>query len=241
MSSETQVLDLVNRWAEAELHGDADAFDDLLGADFAGIGPVGFVLDKGQWAGRHRGDLKNHHFAILQPSVRLHGDTAIVGGIQEQRTSVRGHDVDHSFRLTLVAVRRGDDWVIANIQLSGPLQDPSAPPPFARPGGRVARDELRASIEAKAVTVVDALPAAPYRRRHLPGALNLTAEDAAGSAGELLPDRTAPIVAYSTDADCDRGPALVAELTRLGYANVRLYADGIEDWAAAGLPLETGA
>ncbi|NUW41920.1 rhodanese-like domain-containing protein [Nonomuraea rhodomycinica] len=105
----------------------------------------------------------------------------------------------------------------------------------------MSRDELRAALEAKAVTVVDALPAAPYRRRHLPGAVNLTAFDAAGSAGALLPDRSAAIVAYSTDAGCDRGPALVAELTRLGYADVRLYADGIEDWAAAGLPLETGA
>ncbi|MER6004610.1 nuclear transport factor 2 family protein [Nonomuraea angiospora] len=135
MSSQEQVLDLVRRWARAEFDGDADAFDDLLGDDFAGIGPVGFKLDKQQWAGRHRGDLKNHHFEILDPQVRLHGDTAIVGGVQEQRTSVRGHEVNDSFRLTLVAVKQGERWVIANIQLSGPLQDPSAPPPFARKQG----------------------------------------------------------------------------------------------------------
>ena len=130
--SEQQVLDLVHRWAQAELHGDADAFEDLLSADFAGIGPVGFVLNKQQWAGRHRGDLKNHHFEVLEPSVRLHGDTAIVGGVQEQRTTARGHDIDNSFRLTLVAVRQDGRWVIANIQLSGPLQSPDTPPPFAR-------------------------------------------------------------------------------------------------------------
>ena len=29
-------------------------------------------------------------------------------------------------------------------------------------------------------------------------------------------------------------------LTRLGYTNVRKYREGIEDWAAAGLPLESG-
>lgn len=129
-----QVLDLVCRWVRAELDGDADAFDALLADDFAGIGPVGFVLDRQQWAARHRGDLKNHHFEILDPRARLHGDAAIVGGVQEQRTSVMGHEVNDSFRLTLVAVRQDDRWLIANIQLSGPLQPPSAPPPFAREG-----------------------------------------------------------------------------------------------------------
>ncbi|GAA3212164.1 nuclear transport factor 2 family protein [Nonomuraea helvata] len=132
MSSQEQVLDLVGLWAQAELNGDADAFGDLLSDDFAGIGPVGFKLDKEQWAGRHRGDLKNHHFAILDPQARLHGDTAIVSAVQEQRTSVRGRESNHSFRVTLVAVRQGERWRIANIQLSGPLQDPSEPPPFAR-------------------------------------------------------------------------------------------------------------
>ncbi|MFD1938474.1 MULTISPECIES: DUF4440 domain-containing protein [Nonomuraea] len=239
MSSQQQVLDLLHRWAGAELHGDADAFDDLLSADFTGIGPVGFVLDKHQWAGRHRGDLTNHHFEIREPHVRLHGDSAIVGGVQEQRTSVMGRQVDDSFRLTLLAVRQDDRWVIANIQLSGPLQSPSAPPPFARQAGPASREELQAAIKGESVTVVDALPAPVYRRRHLPGALNLTAEDASRSAAELLPDRSAPIVAYSTDTACERGPALVAELKRLGYRNVRLYADGIEDWAGAGLPLES--
>ncbi|MFI7124908.1 nuclear transport factor 2 family protein [Nonomuraea sp. NPDC050153] len=135
MSSQEQVLDLVRRWARAELDGDADAFGDLLGEDFAGIGPVGFKLDKQQWADRHRGDLKNHHFEILDPRVRLHDDVAIVHGVQEQRTSVRGHEVNDLFRVTLVAVRQGECWVIANLQLSGPLQDLSALPPFARPRG----------------------------------------------------------------------------------------------------------
>jgi hypothetical protein len=61
--------------------------------------------------------------------------------------------------------------------------------------------------------------------------VKLTAEDAAESANDLLPDRSAPIVAYSTDTACTRGPDLVAELKRLGYHDVRLYAEGIEDRA----------
>ncbi|GAA4573027.1 DUF4440 domain-containing protein [Planotetraspora kaengkrachanensis] len=247
--SRQQVLDLVDRWAQAELHGDVAAYDDLLTVDFAGIGPVGFVLGGRQWAGRHQGPLENHHFAILEPQVRFYGDTAVVSGVQDQRTTAMGRDTSGSFRLTLVAVRQDERWLIANIQLSGPLQDPGAPPPFARDAHvagdglpvrpTISREELRSAIDTGAVTVVDGLPEPAYRRRHLPGALNLTAEDAEKSANDLLPDRSAPIVAYSTDVACTRGPGLVAELKRLGYRDVRLYAEGIEDWAGSGLPVES--
>ncbi|GII31951.1 SgcJ/EcaC family oxidoreductase [Planotetraspora mira] len=246
--SRQQILDLVNRWAQAEMDGDVDAYDDLLAADFAGIGPVGFTLGKQQWAARHRGALKNHHFEILEPQVRFYGDTAIVAGVQDQRTTAMGSDVSGSFRLTLVAVRRDERWLIVNIQLSGPLQSPADPPPFTRDGHAaeqgapagvtISRAELRSAMDAGTVTVVDGLPEPAYRRRHLPGALNLTAEDAAKSADDLLPDRSVAIVAYSTDSACTRGPDLVAELKRLGYRDVRLYAEGIEGWTRSGLPVE---
>ena len=106
------------------------AYDHLLAPGFAGIGPVGFVLNGTQWAGRHRGDLTNHEFAVEDPQVREYGDAAIVNAVQRQRTTARGHDSTGSFRLTLVVVRDGDRWAIANIQLSGPLRAPADPPPF---------------------------------------------------------------------------------------------------------------
>ncbi|MEV0148054.1 MULTISPECIES: DUF4440 domain-containing protein [unclassified Nonomuraea] len=243
--TEQQIRHLVDRWAEAELHGDSAALERLLGPDFAGIGPVGFTLTRQQWTGRHRGGgLTNHHLAVLEPQVRLYGDTAIVVGVQEQRTTARGRDSSGSFRLTLVAVNRQDGWEIVHLQLSGPLQAPDQPPPFARdprrPGERrtISRDDLRAAIGAGAVTVVDALPEPAYLRRHLPGALNLTAETVEREAAKVLPDRTAAIVVYSTDTACTRGPGLVGDLEKLGYGDVRLYAEGIEDWAGAGLPIE---
>ncbi|HEU5027879.1 MAG TPA: DUF4440 domain-containing protein [Spirillospora sp.] len=244
--SRQQILDLVHRFADAELNGDTAAYERLLSPDFTGIGPVGFVLDGRQWAGRHD-DLANHAFEVLDPQVRLYGDAAVVTAVQRQRTTARGHDASGSFRLTLVAVRDGDRWTIANLQLSGPLRPPTAPPPFAPatdPEGAgdsetISRDELRTAIGAGTAVTVDALPAPAYDRRHLPSALNLTAEDAPASAGDVLPDRAARIVVYSTDTSCTRGPDLAAELKRLGYRNVRLYAGGIEDWVAAGLPVES--
>lgn len=101
------------------------------------------------------------------------------------------------------------------------------------------RDELAEAIDSGTVAVVDALPAAPYANRHLPGALNLTIEEIA-DAGTVLPEMKAQIVVYSTDTSCNRGPELAEALTAAGYTGVRVYADGIADWAAAGLPLESG-
>lgn len=102
----------------------------------------------------------------------------------------------------------------------------------------ITRQELQSAIDAGHVTVVDALPPAPFSRRHLPGALNLTTEDSHERIHAALPDRATPIVTYSTDDTCTRGPDLAARLRALGYTDVRTYPGGIEDWIAAGLPIQ---
>jgi rhodanese-related sulfurtransferase len=99
-------------------------------------------------------------------------------------------------------------------------------------------EELRAAMDDERVTVVDALPAAPYAARHLPGALNVVAEHSDQQVRAALPDPDRPIVTYSTDARCTRGPELAARLRGLGYRDVRTYQGGIENWIAAGLPIE---
>jgi ketosteroid isomerase-like protein len=129
---EQEVLDLVDRWAQAELAGDIAAYPALLDERFSGIGPVGFVLDRGQWAARHEGGLENHEFEILEPHARSYGDTVLVEAVQRQRTTARGRDTSGSFRLGLVATKQDGAWRIAHIQLSGPLIAPGEMPAFAR-------------------------------------------------------------------------------------------------------------
>lgn len=128
--SEQEILDLVQRWATAELDEDADALGGLLAEDFTGIGPLGFVLTKQQWTGRYRGgELRNSAFEVLEPRVRTYGATAVVVGTQKQETSFQGNDTGGQFRLTLVAVKQDAGWAVANIQLSGPLGPPPSMPP----------------------------------------------------------------------------------------------------------------
>jgi rhodanese-related sulfurtransferase len=99
----------------------------------------------------------------------------------------------------------------------------------------VTRTELQKLIDLGEVTVVDALPAAYYDRVHIPGAINLVAEEVSEKAAELLPDTSASIVTYCSNSACSNSTAVARRLEALGYTNVRKYRDGIEDWSRAGL------
>ena len=104
----------------------------------------------------------------------------------------------------------------------------------------ISRAELKARIDAGSVVPVDALPESYYVQQHLPGALNLVAEDVEVRAATLLPDKNTAIVTYCSNAACPNSGQVAAKLESLGYRNVRKYADGIQDWVEAGLPTESG-
>ncbi|MBA3798064.1 MAG: rhodanese-like domain-containing protein [Geodermatophilaceae bacterium] len=104
----------------------------------------------------------------------------------------------------------------------------------------ISRDELRAGIDSGAVSVVDALPESYYNQQHLPGAVNLVADDVEARAAALLPDKAAAVVTYCSNPACANSGQVATKLTELGYTDVRKYAGGIQDWAEAGLPTESG-
>lgn len=87
---------------------------------------------------------------------------------------------------------------------------------------------------------MDALPESYYNQQHLPGAINLVADDVDTRAAQLLPDKNAPIVTYCSNPACANSGEVATKLTNLGYTDVRKYGDGIQDWIDAGLPTESG-
>lgn len=103
----------------------------------------------------------------------------------------------------------------------------------------ISREELKAGIDAGTVTVVDALGGDYYAKQHLPGAVALAPGQVDVMASSVLPDRDAVIVTYCTGPSCPNSGQVADRLTALGYANVRKYREGIEDWAGAGLPTES--
>jgi hypothetical protein len=124
------VADLVKRWAATEERNDAGLLEGLLADDFCGVGPAGFVLARDQWLTRFANGLVNRSFAVEQPQIRGYGSSAVVIGVLAQQTSWQGSDNSGRFRVTLVAARSGDRWLLANVHI-GPLQAPAGAPASA--------------------------------------------------------------------------------------------------------------
>jgi rhodanese-related sulfurtransferase len=103
---------------------------------------------------------------------------------------------------------------------------------------RISREDLRALLDADAVTLVEALPEPHYHAEHLPGAVNLPGDLTTALAEQLTPDRSRIVVTYCSGPSCARSKVAAAAFTRLGYPDVRVYDGGKADWADAGLPLE---
>jgi rhodanese-related sulfurtransferase len=100
------------------------------------------------------------------------------------------------------------------------------------------RAELVRRMKAGSVTLIDVRPAEEYAQAHLPGAVCVPLEELKQFA------RTAPkkkqIVAYCRGPYCVFALEAVAALTKRGLNAVRLE-DGVQEWSAAGLALETGS
>ena len=120
----TELQQLGQDWAQAELKGDVNFLDRLLTPDFVGIGPRGFVLNKEQWLDRHRsGSFKYSLLAWQDTQAWLYGDSAVMVGIQNQEATYEGQSSNGKFRGSQFFVRQNGNWKLAAMQLSGPLME----------------------------------------------------------------------------------------------------------------------
>jgi rhodanese-related sulfurtransferase len=64
----------------------------------------------------------------------------------------------------------------------------------------ISREELKEKLEgATGLILVDTMAEMYYRHSHLPGAINLPADQVGERAPDLLPDKDAEIVVYCID------------------------------------------
>ena len=107
---------------------------------------------------------------------------------------------------------------------------------------RISRDELKLKLDrSDSFVLLEALPPAYFEDAHLPGALNMPHDQVDTLAAALIPDRSTEVVVYCANLPCPNSEIAARKLIALGYASVREYAEGKEDWVAAGLPVERGA
>lgn len=103
----------------------------------------------------------------------------------------------------------------------------------------IERDELVRRIEAGTVVVIDVRPAEEFEQGHLAGAVSVPLADLKTWARDDAPKRK-QIVAYCRGPYCVYAVEAVSALKKRGLRAARLE-DGVAEWRAAGLPVETGS
>jgi rhodanese-related sulfurtransferase len=100
------------------------------------------------------------------------------------------------------------------------------------------RDALKQKLDhPKNWVLVDVLPAEDFRKLHLPGAINIPANQVKNLAPELMPDKDVEVLVYCAGPDCHASDDAANEFNAMGYSNVRRYVGGKHDWIKAGLPV----
>ncbi len=100
----------------------------------------------------------------------------------------------------------------------------------------MSREELLGLMQSDGVILLDVRPEDEFAQGHLPGALNIPADELERRLAELPADQQ--IVAYCRGPHCVLSLDAVVSLRAKGLRARRLE-DGFPDWKAAGLPIET--
>ncbi|HEX9052850.1 MAG TPA: metalloregulator ArsR/SmtB family transcription factor [Anaeromyxobacter sp.] len=95
---------------------------------------------------------------------------------------------------------------------------------------------LRRKVRDGAVTVLDVRPPEEFEAGHIAGALSVPLPELARRIAEL--PRRREVVAYCRGPYCVLAVEAVKQLRRKGFKAVRLE-EGVLDWAALGLPVES--
>jgi rhodanese-related sulfurtransferase len=122
---------------------------------------------------------------------------------------------------------------LAELQLA--MQQLLAAPERLTPHSAAA---LLARVRRGDVVLLDVRPHGEYRAAHLPGARSIPLDELEARLGEL--PRDCDVVAYCRGPFCVMSDAAVELLERHGL-RARKRADGVPQWRAAGLPLESAS
>ena len=124
----------LSKWTTAERSGDAEMLANLLTPDFAGVGPLGFVLPRPAWLDRYRQGLAYEQFSLEEIEIRpyLYGEVAIVTARNNARGTYKGQPLPEVLRATLVIVPKSEGLELAAVHTSfiaGTHGSPSLPGP----------------------------------------------------------------------------------------------------------------
>ena len=96
---------------------------------------------------------------------------------------------------------------------------------------------LEMAINGDDFQLVEVLPGDQYRKRHIPGAVNIPINLLDKEAKDRLnPEKTT--VVYCSGYACQASTKAARKLQELGFTDVRDYKGGKRDWIMGGLGME---
>jgi rhodanese-related sulfurtransferase len=101
----------------------------------------------------------------------------------------------------------------------------------------IRRKDVKTLVGQGRAQLVDVLPAAAYKKEHLPQAINIPLQKMTAEAVKPLRKDTAVIV-YCWDSQCDMSARAAWRLETMGFQEVYRYTSGKADWLAAGFETE---
>ena len=115
-SLEQMFTKMENDWAEADNKKDAAFLDHILADDWTYLGPKGIATKPQHLAELKSGGGGLEFETIANVKVRVYGDTAVVTGSANQKSSEKGKDTSGHYIWTDVFVKRHGRWQAVNSQ-----------------------------------------------------------------------------------------------------------------------------
>jgi ketosteroid isomerase-like protein len=107
---EQALMQMERDWTEAGLKKDAATLDKILADDWVGQGPTGVATKAETLADLKSGDYKLESQTLGDMKVRVFGDTAVVTGSDDEKSSYKDKDTSGHYTWTDVFVKRQGRW-----------------------------------------------------------------------------------------------------------------------------------
>jgi ketosteroid isomerase-like protein len=107
---EQALMQMERDWTEAALKKDVATLDKILADEWVGQGITGSATKAQALADLKSGDNKQDSVTLGEMKVRVFGNTAVVTGSDDEKTSYKGKDTSGHYTWTDVFVEREGRW-----------------------------------------------------------------------------------------------------------------------------------
>ena len=99
-------------------------------------------------------------------------------------------------------------------------------------------NEVRQKLHSDGDTIlINPLGRESFKAKHIPGSINIPADEIEDQAKQVLPDKNQEIIVYCASPGCPASPQAAQKLTDLEYHNVYDFEAGLTGWLNEGYEL----